>query len=759
MGEIDQDPKGLAYRHRFQAAGQAGKAGEALGDGIQIGAQGQADTGRAECVVDVEAGWQAQVDPSAAHWGVQPEARPALKFAHLVGAQVGPGVKQRIGPAALNWNAGERLVAGVVAVDDRGLGQALGVRARSQLQQPSLGGRIRRPGVVVVEVVKADVGHRRDVKVAGRHAVLDESVRCGLDDGRARPPLAHSGQHLLQGGRFDGGVSGEIVSGAGAEPEVDGAEVPGLNSRAVQDVGGEVGGGGLAVGAGDTGHTQGPSRTPDQLGGKLPQPPAAPVEMQDRGLVPQLQIPFQRHRRPLLGGPGGKIVAVDGDALEGHEKVARPRLAGVLKDPLHLVVGAPSNRRTGDPPGQLGQPHCRPEHTVAMGSVRVMGIVNVTPDSFSGDGLDAEGAIERGREMGRTGATVIDVGGESTRPGHTPVDAKEERRRVEPVIRALAEEGYRVSVDTSKLYVAEAAVAAGATMVNDVWGLQRSPGLARLAAQGGIDLVLMHNQIGHVYAENPIEAVKRHLGGAVNEALAAGMDRGRLIVDPGIGFGKTAAQGLWLLRRLPELRSLGCPILVGVSRKSFLGTLFGQQMSDRIWGTAAAVTASILNGADWIRVHDVAQMAMVARVAEAMRPLTAAVAYIGLGSNLGPREDHLEAARAALLAQGARLLRAGSIRETEPWGPADQPRFLNQVLEIEWPGSARELLVAAKAVEKEGGRSTTYRWGPREIDVDILLFGRQRIQEADLEIPHPALRQRDFVLDALRELGVSQSDW
>jgi dihydropteroate synthase len=255
-----------------------------------------------------------------------------------------------------------------------------------------------------------------------------------------------------------------------------------------------------------------------------------------------------------------------------------------------------------------------------MGKVRVMGIVNVTPDSFSGDGvIDADAAVARGLAMAEAGADMVDVGGESTRPGHLPVTAEEELRRTVPVVEALARAGLTVSIDTYKLEVALAAAEAGAAIVNDIWGLQRSPGIARLAAERGLRLVLMHNQDGTDYAEDLMSAVKRGLRASAAVAIAAGVPPDRLVVDPGIGFGKTPEHNLVILRRLGELRELGYPILVGPSRKSFLGRLFGQDMPIRPWGTAAAVTAAILRGADIVRVHDLPEMLAVVQVAEALK--------------------------------------------------------------------------------------------------------------------------------------------
>jgi dihydropteroate synthase len=255
-----------------------------------------------------------------------------------------------------------------------------------------------------------------------------------------------------------------------------------------------------------------------------------------------------------------------------------------------------------------------------MDSVRVMGIVNVTPDSFSGDGLaDHAAAVARGLAMAEAGAAIVDVGGESTRPGHAPVPADEEIRRAVPVVAELARSGVTVSIDTSKLAVAVAAADAGAAIVNDVWGLRRSPGIARLAAERGLGLIVMHNQRGTEYEGDLVAAVRASLATSARLAVAAGIPAERVVVDPGIGFGKTAEQNLVVLRRLDELCDLGHPVLVGVSRKSFLGRLFGQEMPVRVWGTAAAVTAAILKGAAIVRVHDVPEMLAVARVAEALR--------------------------------------------------------------------------------------------------------------------------------------------
>ncbi len=262
----------------------------------------------------------------------------------------------------------------------------------------------------------------------------------------------------------------------------------------------------------------------------------------------------------------------------------------------------------------------------------VMGILNVTPDSFSGDGVtDVAAAIARAEQFVRDGADIIDVGGESTRPGAAFVPEEQERARVVPVIRALATRlAVPISVDTSRASVAEAALAAGATMVNDVWALHRDPALAGVVARSGAALVLMHNRAatatvdalgGHYddvqYADVVAEVIA-WLRESIAGAITAGIPRAQLIADPGIGFGKTVAQNLELMRRFAALRALGIPILAGVSRKSFIGLTLGLPVEDRLEGTAATVALAIAGGAEIVRVHEVRAMARVARMTDAI---------------------------------------------------------------------------------------------------------------------------------------------
>jgi len=264
----------------------------------------------------------------------------------------------------------------------------------------------------------------------------------------------------------------------------------------------------------------------------------------------------------------------------------------------------------------------------------VMGIVNATPDSFSDGGLflDAGAAIAQALRLADEGADLVDVGGESTRPGAAPVPDDEELGRVVPVIAALRARGFPlpISIDTRKAAVARAALDAGADLVNDVSGLA-DPSLARVVAEAGAPIVLMHSrgtpedmQRRAVYGD-VVQEVAAELEQALGRAAAAGIPRERTILDPGLGFAKTAEHNLVLLARLGELRALGRPILVGPSRKSFIGRIAGSAApGDRLPGTLAAVTAAVVAGAELVRVHDVAAARQAALVAAAIRDATRA---------------------------------------------------------------------------------------------------------------------------------------
>jgi dihydropteroate synthase len=258
--------------------------------------------------------------------------------------------------------------------------------------------------------------------------------------------------------------------------------------------------------------------------------------------------------------------------------------------------------------------------------MKLMGVVNVTPDSFSDGGLylDADAAIAHGRELEAVGAEILDVGGESTRPGAEGVSLEEELRRVEPVVAGLAGGEAAISVDTSKAAVAAAALDAGATIVNDVTALRGDPEMAALCAERGATVVLMH-MLGspRTMQENPVYAdvvaeVKAFLAERVEAAVAAGIAAERIWLDPGIGFGKTAEHNLELLRRLAELRELDRPLVIGTSRKSFIGRVDGSDAGERLGGTIASSVLAAAEGAAVLRVHDVAEVGQAMAVTTAI---------------------------------------------------------------------------------------------------------------------------------------------
>jgi len=287
------------------------------------------------------------------------------------------------------------------------------------------------------------------------------------------------------------------------------------------------------------------------------------------------------------------------------------------------------------PPIQIG------DHTFDWGSrTYVMGILNITPDSFSGDGLISYGdrveqALRQAENFIKHNVDILDVGGESTRPGSQAVNADEEMERVIPIIQAIAREFPEaiISIDTYKAKVAEEAFKAGAHILNDVWGLRADPALAGLATKYKVPVILMHNrsnpasvevreQLGNAYIGSEyvdlIEDVKRELLVSVEIAKKAGIEERHIILDPGIGFGKTREHNLALINRLDEVRALGYPVLLGPSRKSFIGFTLDLPADQRVEGTAAAVAVGIVRGADIIRVHDVKEMSRVAKMTDAI---------------------------------------------------------------------------------------------------------------------------------------------
>ena len=310
----------------------------------------------------------------------------------------------------------------------------------------------------------------------------------------------------------------------------------------------------------------------------------------------------------------------------GTVVAARPELGGGSATPsFTLPAGAPDGL-----PGPLGETRIGPEMFRWGERTYVMGILNITPDSFSGDGLltsarDTIGsgwidaAVAQAHAMASEGADLLDIGGESTRPGHAAVDAEEEAGRVVPVLRAVrvALPAMPLTIDTTKPSVAEAALAAGADAINDVWGVSDDDTLARVAADHGVPIILMHNRAEPRYL-NLVPEVVGELQRAIDRALAAGVPWENVLVDPGFGFGKTPDQNLALLGELGSLRLLGRPIVLGTSRKSTLGKVLDLPPEERVEATVATTALGIAAGVDVVRVHDVRANARAARMADAV---------------------------------------------------------------------------------------------------------------------------------------------
>jgi len=283
--------------------------------------------------------------------------------------------------------------------------------------------------------------------------------------------------------------------------------------------------------------------------------------------------------------------------------------------------------------GKLGSTQCGKNLFHWGKQTYIMGVINLSPDSFSGDGLkDIEAAVARAKQLAAEGADIIDIGGESTRPGLPSISVDEELCRVIPVLERLSNEtSLPLSVDTYKLEVARHALDAGASMINDIWGLKREPRLAELAAQKKVPIVLMSNQRDSPPCHDIMSIIISDLQRAIKQALTLGVPWENIIIDPGIGFGKTQEQNLEILRRLEELKTLDRPILLGSSRKSVIGwvldlspeqrsegTAFIPPTDHRLEGTAATLAIGIAKGADIMRVHDVKEMTLVCRVSDAI---------------------------------------------------------------------------------------------------------------------------------------------
>lgn len=388
----------------------------------------------------------------------------------------------------------------------------------------------------------------------------------------------------------------------------------------------------------------------------------------------------------------------------------------------------------------------------------VMGILNVTPDSFSDggqhDGFDA--AVTFATTLVNQGADIIDVGGESTRPGAQEVSIQEELRRTVEVVRSLSSRGMCVSIDTRHADVARACVEAGASIVNDVSGFS-DPAMRDLAATRNFGCVIMHMagepatmQEAPQYVD-VVGQVSAYLKAQAAQLEALGVAHDRICLDPGIGFGKTTEHNVALLDATKNLVALGYPVMVATSRKRFIGELYGGETPQkRDWGSVATAVQAICDGARVARVHNV-QLTAAALNSLLMPPRRAMVA---LGSNMGDRVATINGARDAIDALPATDVYAmSSIYESEPAYYEAQPAFANAVLEVQTRLIAPVLLAMLNRIEKDAGRVRLFADGPRTLDLDILDYSSVTSDDPELTLPHPHFDERDFVVTPLLEIA------
>ncbi|MEY8405943.1 dihydropteroate synthase [Adlercreutzia muris] len=394
----------------------------------------------------------------------------------------------------------------------------------------------------------------------------------------------------------------------------------------------------------------------------------------------------------------------------------------------------------------------------------VMGILNITPDSFSDGGLylDADAAVEHALAMVDAGAAIVDVGGESTRPGSDAVDPAEEWERIGAVIAALAERGLCVSVDTRHAEVASRALAAGASIVNDVSGF-RDPAMAQVAAKSGCGCVVMHMagepktmQDNPVY-DDVVAEVRDYLRDAAAALEEAGVDRSRICVDPGPGFGKTPKQTIELMRNLHELVHLGYPVMVAASRKSYVGYAYGvEEPHERDVASAAEALLACELGASVVRTHN------VPLTVAALGDLRPAV-VLGLGSNVALVAEPGEETEAKIaqinLAVGqlcglpdTQIIDMAPFYESEPAYYTDQDAFVNTVVLLRTGLPPKELLGYLHGIENSLGRVRTMENGPRTLDLDIVDYQMYVASDDELTLPHPRACERDFVVRPLLDI-------
>lgn len=396
----------------------------------------------------------------------------------------------------------------------------------------------------------------------------------------------------------------------------------------------------------------------------------------------------------------------------------------------------------------------------------IMGILNLTPDSFSDGGSYAsdEEAIAHAQRMVEEGALIIDVGGESTRPGAQPVTEEEECARVLEVVRALADQGICVSIDTRHASVAEAAIKAGASIINDVTGF-RDPAMVKVAASCDAGLVVMHmggtdpqTMQNDPHYDDVVREVADFLEQQADHLISCGVDRSRICLDPGPGFGKTVKQTIELMRNLHELNRLGFPTMVAVSRKSYIGEAYHiDEPKERDEASAAEALMACELGASVIRTHNVALTAQA--LEENLRPYV----LIGLGCNVAlvadegeEREGKIAILNKAIgdmcMLPDSQIIDISSYYESEPAYFEDQDLFVNAVVLMRTGLPPQELLTYLQAIEDSLGRVRTQKNGPRTCDLDILDYQGYVSDLEVLTLPHPLLLERDFVVKPLLEL-------
>lgn len=399
----------------------------------------------------------------------------------------------------------------------------------------------------------------------------------------------------------------------------------------------------------------------------------------------------------------------------------------------------------------------------------VMGIVNVTPDSFYADSRadSADTAFLRAEQMIRDGAAIIDVGGESTRPGAEPVEPAEESARICPVIRRLKEAYPKVlvSADTYHAETARASAEAGADIINDISGMTFDPAMAGTVAMLGIPVILMHTggRPGDMQKNPSYEDVTTEVLAFLQErmaaAVASGIAEDRIILDPGIGFGKTYAHNLQLMRDLHVFTELNVPVLLGASRKTFIGTALDlPDPADRLNGTIAVSLFAQEKGVDIVRVHDVRENYEALKMMECLHGTDTVRAVIALGSNMGDRQNYLDRAVQEIEKRVGRITAVSDILETKAYGYTEQGDFLNMVLICETALTPHVLLDVLHEIEAELDRVRLIHWGPRTVDLDILYYGEEIIKDEDLQIPHADLANRDFVLRPLAQIAETMLD-